>query len=657
MNKTTKISINQIITPIIFIVFATVFEVVNFVTLDYTTVKSNVTQILPTYFIFDFLLFFLIASIMFFINKRWISNTIMFVFLSFQALFNIITATLKNANGTILSTEQISLAKEAFTAFDFCFIDINSIIANLVVLIVLILTINFLGLLKKKEITIKNKFIISLSIFLSSIVFFTSSFFVVPLAMPNKKSETQIIDNSKILWKNLSIPDEAHRRFGTVGYYVKSIYNDIFTKYTYDKYKSEYLNLIKNGVVSKNESATLFGDNVIFLMLESYDTFAVDPYNTPTLYNLFNNESVYFTNYFSENKTNIVEYITLLGNSPSVSLNSLKPDTDKFSKSNSLTSKYSIPNAFKSLDYQTNYFHCYMLDFYNRNITHKSFGFDNLYDYSYLDEIKPVFNIRQKEVDYFDAVKEYMIPTNVPKFMSFYLTVATHGTYSIQFENFSEFYQEYDNNLENFKNYLENELNYSYPQNYEHQQLLKEFKSRAIDTDRMIESLLNHLKNTTNSNGEKLIDNTTLVIFADHNAYYDDNIAKKIKGTDFNNLYNVPFAIYSKKLEAKKVNDFSNVYDIYPTVCNLFGLPHNTFMSLGRNLFEENTDSIFVYYSHTVGFFNDKLYTKNLKTFTNPLNLSQDEIYLFKLKSCKILEKQLIFKTVYYAGWTSDMFE
>lgn len=646
--KNNEISLDQALLPIIYIILAIILEIINFTTLGYTT-KAQHTQFLPNYFIFDFLMYVFIASIIFFINKRWVSNTIFLVSLSFQLIFNIITATLKNANGTILSLEQLLLIGEGLDAFSIDFIDFKSFYINLIILFISIFMILFSTFIKNIKINIKNKFYIGLAIFLSAFIFCFSSFFVVPLTMRNISDykETAIIDSDKVLWKNLTFQDEAHRRFGTVGYYTKSIFDNMFNKNNYNINKEEYLNIIKENETEINTNAKLYGDNVIFLMLESYDTFAIDPYNTPTLYKFLNNDSVYFNNYFSDNKTNVVEYISLLGYTPTISLNAM-PLLDTLEINNQVSMKYALPKLFKQLDYNVNYFHCYDLDFYNRVNINKGFGFDNLYDMSYMGKETPEFFHWYKEKDFFNAVQDYMVPSDGNPFMSFYLTISTHGEYANSISGFEEYYSEYDNNLENFKTYLEEELHYTFPTDETNQKYLREFKARAIDTEKMFNALLEKLNNTE-VNGEKLINNTTIVLFADHNAYYE-KLTETIKGNKFYDLFNVPFAIYSSKLTPEINEKFTFLYDIYPTVCNLFGLSYNKFMCFGNNIFSDEV-KYNIFYSHTVGFFNDKVYSNNLKDYENPYNLSQDYIKNFKLESCKIMEKQLILQAIYRAGW------
>ena len=73
----------------------------------------------------------------------------------------------------------------------------------------------------------------------------------------------------------------------------------------------------QNYKFSTEKSGTLEGYNVVSILLESFDTFAINPYFTPTMWNLQTNTGTYFSKFYGRNKTNISEAIALIGNAPS----------------------------------------------------------------------------------------------------------------------------------------------------------------------------------------------------------------------------------------------------------------------------------------------------------------------------------------------------
>ena len=193
-----------------------------------------------------------------------------------------------------------------------------------------------------------------------------------------------------------------------------------------------------------------------------------------------------------------------------------------------------------------------------------------------------------------------------------------------------------------------------FPEDEETYNLLREFKSAAMDTDLMVAELLKHL-NAVNADGTRLIDNTSVVFYADHNAYYHE-LCYKMKGTDSKDhknvkSYNVPFFIYSQKLQAQKVETFTHTYDIFPTVCKLYGLPYNTYMALGETLL--NADgSLFegayrIYYSQLSGYYSTTFFSTSPATPVSIVeNVSEKDKQLFIEKVWEYYSRQKILNYV-----------
>jgi arylsulfatase A-like enzyme len=235
------------------------------------------------------------------------------------------------------------------------------------------------------------------------------------------------------------------------------------------------------------------------------------------------------------------------------------------------------------------------------------------------------------------------------KFMSFYTTVSSHGTYTVQNERFEEHFKTYDKNLELMKTWFADE-GYVYPADKEYQSILKEYKSACMDTDEMIGKLFKHLNDTG------LIQNTTVVLYSDHNAYYQ-NLTKKIKATekagyDSQIAYNVPLMIYSNKIASQTIESFCSTYDIYPTLCEMFGLPYNVVNAMGKDMFSENDIKNTIYSSALTGFSSAKCYSKTMQHITKYANSTDADVELFKINVVEFLKKQQILKIVYNSNRT-----
>ena len=83
------------------------------------------------------------------------------------------------------------------------------------------------------------------------------------------------------------------------------------------------------------------------------------------------------------------------------------------------------------------------------------------------------FNFYNREADFVDQFMDKIAPTT-GKFMSFYTTVSSHGTYTISNPRFEEHFKTYDSNLELMKTWLKDQ-GYIYPTNEEVQSHLKEY--------------------------------------------------------------------------------------------------------------------------------------------------------------------------------------
>ena len=71
--------------------------------------------------------------------------------------------------------------------------------------------------------------------------------------------------------------------------------------------KTDLATQVKNSTKQINTNASLYGDNLIVIMMESFEWFAIDPYNTPTLWDIKTNSGISFENFYAKNKTNISE--------------------------------------------------------------------------------------------------------------------------------------------------------------------------------------------------------------------------------------------------------------------------------------------------------------------------------------------------------------
>lgn len=588
------------IKPLMFILFAVCLELINFQMIQLNTDNSGTT--FPIHFGIELGIILVYAGLLFNLQKVWLQNLFMYLFLVVMTVLSVVNQSLMNMQGFMLNLSMLSLLGEAKNSFSWDFVDFVSLFATtFFLLIMVVIQIAVDKLLKNKKFWMKQVF--------QYLCLGLGIFFAVAGSMFFVFDRVKMDEYENKLYSYQFSSQEFFKNFGTLAILTQPL-SVTKTKLETD----EILTGLEQNLVEEDPEALFSGDNLIMIMVESMDSFAIDPYNTPTLYSLTQN-GYYFDHYYSNNKTNISEFASLNGyvpNSTAVKLNS----------NNDLAVKYSLPNLFKSKGYTANYFHSFTGSFYNRNTLNIQMGFDDVIDRSDagLEDIN--FNYWTPEQDYLDKVIKKLAPTDGTKFMSFYLTVATHGLYTIELEGFQKYLQTYDENLENFKTYL-NDNGFYYPSTMpDTESSLRIYKSRMMETDDMVKKLLNYLDETGLSN------NTNLVIFGDHNAYYHD-LTYRMKGStqkSYSNLnnYNVPLIFYSKKLGSKLCTNSCTVADIYTSICELYGLEYNNYICQGRNLFDENIPEFFMF-SILSGYYSDYYYGYSPKTTVKIKNEMFDE--------------------------------
>jgi phosphoglycerol transferase MdoB-like AlkP superfamily enzyme len=207
---------------------------------------------------------------------------------------------------------------------------------------------------------------------------------------------------------------------------------------------------------------------------------------------------------------------------------------------------------------------------------------------------------------------EYNIENFIPdtgRFYTQYATISTHGTYELRGAN-KEFYNILTSkaNKEHFRNMISE----TEAMGYKPKKMLSQFtyyKAAMMDLDKTIGIIMDRLESTNH------LYDTTMVLYSDHNAYYD-SMSWKLKGVSVDShdisVYNLPCIIYDSKVADKyrdvediadttssiQNNNFMSVIDIYPTLCNILGLEYNTTLAYGNSIFDD-TDRLFITFTDT----------------------------------------------------------
>ncbi len=360
--------------------------------------------------------------------------------------------------------------------------------------------------------------------------------------------------------------------------------------------------------------------------------------------------------------------------------------------------KYAMPSVLSDLGYTTTYLHSNEITFYDRDKTHSGLGFERVVGKDSVEvDGKKIYskedlkwNHWDNEEDFVNYTMDYIIPTNYEEkpFYSFYLNVSSHGPYNyhekdedclryfdyviygeddcIQDENgnwkvdeskekddltYTTWYQNVLDNYQESDPKLCDELLY--------------YQCGVVGLDAAIGAIVEQLNSKTYEDGTKLMDRTTLLLYSDHNSYYD-KMSHRVKGIQLDDyssgkLNTIPMILSSpgiKKYNATQIDEskkynvntrFSSAYDIVPTLFDLLGIKFNENLYIGNSLFRpsdyiyelnDKTYDMRVYYSNTGGLFADDIYTYDFQTFYEERNgINKDVKDLFVAECNNILKK------------------
>lgn len=457
--------------------------------------------------------------------------------------------------------------------------------------------------------------------------------------------------------------DSVYSSMGIIGNVVNEFAKGlIFTeKETYeDKTIENYL--YQTITENSDQFGAAAGHNVVMILAESlewYPFIISDEFPNqfklseeeieeiyPNLTRLYN-ESVKVTNFHSREKTDISETFSILGSYPTGAYVDYDYETN--------TLPQTVPNLLRMLEdenIQTRSFHNGYKSFYNREKTHTIFGFEKLMDsydmYDLSDEL--VRNGKEEDTTMHDYLsqgernldsemiytcKDIMFPTST-RFYTYITTITTHGMY-YERDNLSE--------------YREKLLTYCQPET-EDQETLFNYMTTVMELDKAIGVMFDELEK------RNLLDNTAIVLFGDHNTYYQQlsNTVKGIEGyeTDryYTDLYKVPLMIYDKNLEPETIDKFTCTADIVPTVLDILGIRTYEHMYYGNSVFNDKES---VLYSRAYGIFvGDGMVCRSLNNFLYLSDTVTEEYKQNFLKDAETLVEEIrycdqIFQQDYFA--------
>lgn len=638
-----------------FMLFFVIIEVITFRWVNFS--------FLPRFLIIDLLLAFGLASVILLIKSHKLSLVYLSLIFAMLLVLFLVNATMYNVNFDLFSLQQLQLLGEAQAVFNFEFLSIPSIIIAAVVSVLFLAANITLIVIFGKRPPIHKYYPKALIVFaiigLSLVGYFTCDS---PLIERYNQNE------------NITVFKRANlENYGLLGYYFKESQNIIAlnhlqhiteenpttltedpsqttTQTTHDPSVSEPttspddtltttdITETEGPIINFEESpffGLLEGMNVITIMLESGQSFAINEVLTPNLFRL-TQEGLYFANNYSENKTSVSEMIAVTGNYPSMTFSPSIYDYDL---------SFSLAEILNDT-YKTSYFHDNVPSFYGRGDLMPMLGFENCY---FHDEIHPEIPLWTWNGDYIldsltlESILPELIDTEQP-FYSFWTSLSSHGPYNYGPENKALFESLGYFDLIDQAEVDGDWVNILHDSSELNQLRIRHYQAAIMDFDHAIGRILDTLE------ANSLTDDTVIVIYGDHNVYYHELALDiyNISSEEYyhSEMYETFLCIYNPLLTATyldyyetdstTITKFTSPYIIVPTLIDLLGIPFNKNIYLGDSVFLDNEQ---VFYSHKLAaILTNSLYSNDgYEIIYDPFLADDETLATFHTQGAKVM--------------------
>ena len=336
----------------------------------------------------------------------------------------------------------------------------------------------------------------------------------------------------------------------------------------YDTLDTYYAESDKNSHPDNEMTGVLKDKNMIFVLLESVDTWLLTEDIMPNLYKLQQN-GVNFSNHyapiFSGAATFGTEFTANTGFPvPTNGINSKAYSTYDY--------PYALANLLSQQGYLCQSFHSAVGAIYDRGSIHPNLGYSS-YN-CYVD-----MNMEDYMLDS-QMIGGYEKMVSDDPFFTFIITYSGHGPYTEELDNISAPHWDKAVSVVDAMNY---------PAQGDDLQECYHAVAHAMETDAFIGELVDALT------ADGHMDDTALFFFTDHWSKYMSNqsLVMELKGiSDENLIHQVPCFMYFSGLEPKSVTKFTSTMDIAPTIANLFDLDVNYAYYPGNDIFDPRGDYV-----------------------------------------------------------------
>lgn len=400
---------------------------------------------LPEYIFFDLCLLAFISAIIFVLPCNRFQNIFVCILVAIQMILCYVNICMYRFLNDIFTFELLSLVSETANVLTLDMLPIWPLVYYLLVLATFIVTIVLLKKIKVEK--FKHFSAIKFVTKIATLCTLTISFALYSVGSMYwlKGDDKNTYFSDKILYSTFSSNKQSLVKFGTLGFYFEEFFRQFYHVDDTAQYTQAELNAYLSSPEYDPKSLDIFGacegQNVIMIMMESFEWYAISPELTPTLYalahgydfgakengyenfnfytfdkdangefsvltrndyvkvgdefikvkedgvevdlfddTLFDTYGLTLVNYYSKSKTDYSEATSILGN---------YPYGESFTTHSIV---YSSNNIYSNIDYsftlpsmlensgavdETSYMHSYLSTFYGRDTLIPQFGFDN----------------------------------------------------------------------------------------------------------------------------------------------------------------------------------------------------------------------------------------------------------------------------------------
>ncbi len=538
-----------------------------------------------------------LSAIILLVKNNYIRLSIGAVLLIAQAILDLVFSVIYDMTGQYFDWGMLNLRNDAFGILESIPVNFVTFYAGLFFSVVYIIYGLRVARGNKKLKTRRFTFLYYIGVAVMGIVTFGISFVAY---YPSETNKYEDMINGRV--------ESAYSAYGMIG----NVLGEFTSMVTAEKTTIPDNEIAQFIYKEKSEQTEYFGiskdKNVVTVLSETLEWYAfmrneehpnalgLSDAQFAALYpNLTNfyNQSVKMTNFHAREKTDTAETLSFLGSYPTdVIVNYDYPNN---------TIPTTVPNVLKEFvdpDIQALSFHNGFKSFYNRANAHQTFGFEYITDMDDMDDLDENFvnygtEERNLDSQMIEACKDMMFPTD-KRFYTYITTITMHGMYYKR------------DNLENHRNVLlqavadanlypedsdEEDAPYCYMSKQE--EILFHYMTAAMEYDRAIGCMMQDLED------KGLLDNTIIILFGDHNAYYQELSAyvKDIYDYDtdrkYTDWYKIPFMIYDQNLGAQTIDKFTCTADIVPTLFDLLGINYYENLYFGNSVFSDKQSVLY----------------------------------------------------------------